>query len=794
MNARYWLPDSRGLSVALVCSLFLFVALAHSDAVITKASGTVGTVLADHTVKSALIALAAFLLICVLDALTSWRTSASRVAEVAKGTASPFRHGSAITEFDDDRLRRSSYARRLALALTAYRVQDSVVVGITGGWGTGKSSVLNLAIKALADESLEYPPIVVQFNPWHYVDQENLIRQFFDTLSKALRRRDLGSQYDRASELIGQLAKGVDAIPGASKHAADALRLVGQGAQAVATAARDLDAVKDDISKLLAQNGRRIVVVMDDIDRLTSQEIAQVFQLVKAVADFSFVIYVLAFDDDIVSKALEAVQSGNGRSYLEKIVNVPLAMPAISPSQLSGLVAERLDTFQEQHLGFKWRDDKRALFVAGFVSQAFRTIRHLDRLISALGFESSLVAGEVNYADFIAVTALRLVAPAIYSFVRDNRSLVLETFQYAIHRSEGDEETKQALDTLLKAPYSIQDRAMILDLLALLFPRVSRAFDRISGGFGSSDEQELTRERRVASEKSFDVYFQFDVADSDVSKRRMHEALASLEDGTFDNVLRSYITAGSDTAIAFLERLSDQLDEPPVASHAAAIIKTLINLADLLPTDMRGFPFRLDGHLLSMQLVYQLARRIADPTARFKALLDAIESAQDSIYQGVTAVSVEGQSHGRDPSTPGKPDRWLVSDPELDELQAAAVIQIERWACDGRLAAHPNLGYIIYRWLDWGDQRSVSDYILQRIDDPNFVRLTVTLGRNVAGQRFLGEPTIDDPIVEKLVDPARLRSRLRQILSRRAPLGLSQDVIRDAEIISGAETGKPGEP
>jgi hypothetical protein len=105
--------------------------------------------------------------------------------------------------------------------------------------------------------------------------------------------------------------------------------LLGQGAREMADAAQNVtenigrtmhgDAMSADILtqkkaivNLLKKQKDRILIVIDDIDRLNNDQIRQVFQLVTAVANFPNVTYLLSFDKEIVVNALAEVQKGNG--------------------------------------------------------------------------------------------------------------------------------------------------------------------------------------------------------------------------------------------------------------------------------------------------------------------------------------------------------------------------------------------------------------------------------------------------------------------------------------------------
>src|SRR4030042_6226495 len=95
---------------------------------------------------------------------------------------------------DQDKLGRNKFAESLAKAILSYEQTDSIVVGLYGEWGNGKSSLLKLVQHYLLESlNIEYKnkkPIIINFNPWNFSDQNQLITLFFNLLSQQLARKD----------------------------------------------------------------------------------------------------------------------------------------------------------------------------------------------------------------------------------------------------------------------------------------------------------------------------------------------------------------------------------------------------------------------------------------------------------------------------------------------------------------------------------------------------------------------------------------------------------------------------
>ncbi len=90
-----------------------------------------------------------------------------------------------ITSKDEDKFNRWPFAERIADTIVRRTDTTSLVVGIYGIWGDGKTSVLNMMEDALKSSQ---GVILIRFNPWYFQSEEQLIRGFFATMADALGR------------------------------------------------------------------------------------------------------------------------------------------------------------------------------------------------------------------------------------------------------------------------------------------------------------------------------------------------------------------------------------------------------------------------------------------------------------------------------------------------------------------------------------------------------------------------------------------------------------------------------
>jgi len=185
------------------------------------------------------------------------------------------------------------------------------------------------------------------------------------------------------------------------------------------------------------QHDRDFGRLIDDIDRLTAEEIRQLFRVVKAVADFPNVIYLLAFDIEVVVKALNSMQNTPGEQYLEKLVQLPLDLPAPDKTGLQDMLTKRLDmaltgTNELLFDRSRWVN----LYVEG-IADFFVTPRDVIRFCNAMAFNYPAVSNEVNAVDFIVIELLRVFSPKAYYFIRDNESIFAGPGLNPVYRTTG---------------------------------------------------------------------------------------------------------------------------------------------------------------------------------------------------------------------------------------------------------------------------------------------------------------------------------------------------------------------
>ena len=178
-----------------------------------------------------------------------------------------------IDSFEDDILGRAEFSKQLGGAIFNYRGEDSLVIGIYGKWGIGKTSVVNMAMQELSALSAQHGKSLLQikFSPWNYSDGDNLLSLFFASLNKAIKKDDKISSGEELSKNVDRYVDALDAFSVIPQFGiiAKLVKLPLEWHSEKLKERADLDNIKNDIAKYLRKIRQRIVVVIDDIDRLT---------------------------------------------------------------------------------------------------------------------------------------------------------------------------------------------------------------------------------------------------------------------------------------------------------------------------------------------------------------------------------------------------------------------------------------------------------------------------------------------------------------------------------------------
>ena len=562
-----------------------------------------------------------------------------------------------IQDAGGDTLERADLAKSFARRILALPAGQGLVVGVFGPWGSGKTSFINLARATFRQSDIP----VLDFNPWLFSDAEQLVQRFFSELSAQLRlhnQEQLGEELEEyADALAGRFGVWL-------KIAGICMRRRSGG----------LAGHRQKIEQSLADRQKPIIVVLDDVDRLSGPETRDIFKLVRLTASFPNLVYLVACDRNRVEKALDDLGLDGG-NYLGKIIQLPFDLPEV-PRQLlknQTLSSIRAALQDIPDPGPVHEHEWRRIY-EDIIRPLLRNIRDLRRYCVTVHGTADSLGDSVARADMLALEAIRLFLPEVFR--------QLPAAIYDLTASPGASQVGKDLEAEFHAsrdgfgtdapPAIARIQAMlnkagpqeqvVRNLIRHLFPQGAQYLSGASGD-RSFDTETMLQQRRVGHELVLQLYLEH-VADQDLlDSRDAEQAYARMPDRhALDKFLRSRDPARLQNVIHHLKNYENEFQP----QHAQPGTIVLLNLLPDLPT--APVPLLDDARKLIGSIVMRLLNTLDGETAREKALRSILPELT-SLSSKVTLIDRIGHS----PNLGSK----LVSRTEAAQFEEVLSAQIQ---------------------------------------------------------------------------------------------------------------------
>jgi len=686
----------------------------------------------------------------------------------------------------------SDVAARVAQALADLRTDASLVIGLEGRWGSGKSSLLARIEKALDELRPTRPHSIVHFRPWLVGNRDALVAALFEDLGAAIARieaeggnttRVTITQAKRAAKAVRKFAAALGRAGGAVELAGDAsavvvVKWVGKGLKTLGEwlgrepELASLDVLKKNLIGALTVLDHRIIVTIDDIDRLEPAEILEVLRLVRSVGDLPNVLYVLCYDSEILAQGIKhAAAADDGRAYLEKIVQLTIPVPQPETFQLrqwfedelaqfarprDELVADRLKMVIDQEGG-------RRLTTPRAVVRALDTLRFLWPTIEKAG---------ADLADLVWLQLIKDGNPRLYRWIEQYCATAAE-LSLGTARVDDAERT-----TMLAELLDVAGEGLFVPLLYRHYFAEQLAgldLQYKEGGapfalFANVSERQRNQaiaDRRLASPDHYRLYFALAVPSH------------ALKQADFD----AFWTASRDSATAVVQVLINlYTPKPPRGLSKVDILLERVrgtDFADLEPVQCTNV---LLGFAEGLDRLYQIrpfdrfwatgpwdrAERLVPPLL---ARLDEADHAAtvDAMFAKGAAVSWltmlfrhETFAHGRAGDRPKSESERYFSSAQLDRVSATMLARYRDMSFDAVITAISPID-ILYGWLQGGDADGVKAFIATGIDDDmKFLQLLMAL-RSTATTSEGSYKTLKMINVASLFDFSGVETRLTEL-------------------------------
>ena len=516
-----------------------------------------------------------------------------------------------IESLEDDGLGRRSLAEAIARRIRSVSAEHGYTIAIVGEWGSGKTSLLNMVGDALDNDANSV--VILRFNPWLFGGASDLLTRFFGELSMQLGQNENEAIKKAALALtdLGQTLAPLSPIPGTSP----VMNLL----RSILSKPRGLLEQRKRLREVLKSSSSRIVVFIDDIDRLEPSETRELMRLVRLTSDLPNVVFLLAFDRQHVAMSWNHTGT-DGQRYIEKIVQVHYSIPTMHETIPSDTLLEQLDLLvRGRDLAYFDQSVWRRVFY-DIVRPLLGNLRDVKRYVNSIPVTLETVGDEVDLADLLGLEAIRVLCPQMFEDMQANaKYLVNPERQLPLFASEEEkrQHIKQVLEQMLKR--AGEESNVLNSVLEILFPKTQGYLGGI--WYGANNYGLWRKQRRVANEEVFRIYLQSTLDKGAVTSTEIREIVDALtDDGKLQSLLDSLDEGRLETA---LDRLEDFEQDFPLDAVDVAVPLIVNQMGRLSPHSHASTVLGMSPRFKADRIVYRLLRKEQDPD-RLAAIVPAI--------------------------------------------------------------------------------------------------------------------------------------------------------------------------
>ncbi len=410
--------------------------------------------------------------------------------------------------------------------------EQPVVIAVTAPYGEGKTSFLNLVVGEMRKVDVKDRPIIVKFSPWLAGDSNALVLSLLNSIVSEMNKSYIvpGLKRDAlayARTLLSVIPK-VGRLSGILSEPSQEDRIAG-------------------LAKRISETNRRVLVVLDDLDRLEAKELETVFKLLRGSESLNNFTFVCSFDRTELGRILKTNRPLQEiDNFIEKFFQLFVPLPKVDFVQLQDLFLQRVTTVLDRYGLADGRSRKSfsELWENG-AGTYFQNLRRIKLFLNKIDHLLARIGAEVNVVDLVRLELVRDIAPSIYEEIYLNpenfydSDLAFEVaFTRRAARYDSDEKQGRAkyYDRIL-TPLP-PDKQYVRKLLEDLFPR----FAEYNGKSRtvSVDATEAEKSRRIFHPRCFRQYFLLKVPSELFSQKEFIAFLSSIRNTSEEGAIATF--------------------------------------------------------------------------------------------------------------------------------------------------------------------------------------------------------------------------------------------------------------
>jgi len=643
----------------------------------------------------------------------------------------------ALENGEEDKFGFSGMAERLAPSILKASKGDGIVIGLEGKWGSGKTSLLNFLraeLVASQDEGIH----TITIAPWLNGDTSSLVTSLLEPMTAILKKKEEevaradGGQtpaYRARLADVGQLlrtygpktARRAASIANVAGYLVPGAQLVGGALEAGVAAAEQVLPIEKTPSELKQEIGRKIqdldigfIVILDDLDRLEPEQAVEVVRLVRSVADFPRVAYLMCYDREVLAQALKTgLKVEDGDLFLQKIVQLTFNIPLPEPFDLRTQFLEDAQSIYEDVMGNNAEGELLIDLKSAVDQQGSRlsTPREVKLALNGIRFVFPQIKGDVYFPDFCRLHLIKATHYKLYKWLEVYLSLrsVLVTGDATItsdERSKMGEELKKIL------PAEGVGSAQSIWSLQRFIPGVSMQKKAEESVFNQTSPVSISKIislKRLGSPLHYRFYFAL-TGPKTVMPDNEFDSLLELARTDVEKLakrLSEEVEKRRGSGRTWFEHVLDRLDNERISNFDEEQLEGfLLALSDMMDTAISVS----NNQNFFFVKIEQTADSVSQCClSRLKALNP------DKQSETVRRIASDGNAinwlvgyffrnqlirHGKVGDRAENPDQWEISEEVLDQAIEILKERVRQPAIKGLIPSLPDVSAYLYGWIN----------------------------------------------------------------------------------------------
>lgn len=403
-------------------------------------------------------------------------------------------------EVDYDLLERGNIINKLYEVVTKCYNGEKFVLSLQGEWGSGKTTIINNFKKLLKDDSNII--IIDDFDPWSYEDEQAMFKGMFDSIMKKIginfSIRDISNFLNFYIDAVFNNSKYENKYKIAKKYYLDIDKS---------------NKLKSIINTYLKNNNKKILFIIDNIERADKDNINLLFKLVNNIFDFDNVIYLLSFDDNRMKEIFKNDLNSNYK-YLKKIIQLEVKVPKIDENVMKDVVGRCIKNLMKLYeINFNEKDNEKTIEL---LAQKIKDLRELKIYLNSVISFNKLLNNNLNTQDTMLLELIKSQNIELYEEIWRNRKYFISEDTTIFEKSYNydtrgfNKKAKDYFDRLFDSQINKEYK----EILSFMFPYVENYLndrevrtENAQYFNGKEEYQTNLKNKRIFNARYFELYF-----------------------------------------------------------------------------------------------------------------------------------------------------------------------------------------------------------------------------------------------------------------------------------------------